>query len=1183
MLKSITNLIVRYMFLLIALLYFFNVSTNARQENKQAAQGKTVSVESLIHTNTAIISNGSVNKQRESIEKPGAVPNLFPYKPDGWSDKIVVSTITGTNTDSSPLNPTDYLFIDWAILNNSTVSAYNFYVALYVDGIEQYRWAFPELKALYLGYAVDYRLNPLSTGNHIIKIVADVTNSVSESNETDNEYERTITIGTTGTPDIKIVPPSLIINQPAASAVEDKSVYLGPTKLDSSLHIPKIPEKFIAGRYIDENGKEVEIMKIPGILPGNYRAPVAEYKKSSVVITNVPAYDWSFGCTATSAAMIAAYYDNNGYPNIYTGPTNGGVAPMDNSSWGQLTINGEVRKLCPLSATKNGLDGRTTRGHVDDYWIKYGNTDDDPYITNGWTQHTYGDCTGDFMRTNQSFYNNSDGSTTTYYYTNGSPYSANEVKDGGHGFQLFMESRGYTVTQRYNQLIYGYNGNNLGFTFNQFKQEINSGYPVLIHVLGHTMVGYGYDDNGSKIYIHDTWDYSNHEMTWGGSYSDMQQYEVTVLHLAPATGGNNAFAIQNQGTQTLIVSSISDNKGWLTTSGNPSTPFSISPSGSQNVTVNVDWSQITGTQDLGTISIASNDPDEPGVTVPVTAIKAAQAVVETPVISPGSGTFPPAINVTITCSTPLSEIRYTTNGSDPVSTSTLYTDPISINSPAYSGNVTIKARGFKSGMTQSNLATVTYIYNNSVSSSIKTISPESSSAGAEFYIDIKVGDPNTVTNLFGISLVLNYNKTYLTYVSAESASWFGDDLLFYPSNDAANGKVLIGISRKSPAAGVTGSGLVARVKFRSLLATPNNTVVNFNLSDLVANDPTGNSINLTPAPSNTIITTGLAIWPGDTNNDGIVNQADILPLGMYWNNTGSARTDASSNWIAQYCQPWTTNSATYADANGNGTVEQGDILPIGLNWNKTHTLLTKSNSGGTVLSGSGLILDKITRNKNEFLINFLPDLQNRNLQNITGISLVADYNLPDNNIDEVTINSGSYFSNSLLNYFRADKPDAKAALGAVDVYKTIKNVETNPVITIRLKVKDVNGSINFKITEINIVNSEGTVFKFKDCIVNLNITGIKEIESINSYSLIQNYPNPFNPTTSISYQLADYTFVNLKVYNMLGQEIQTLVNTKQSPGGYRVDFNASNLPSGVYFYKITTEKFSSLKKMVLQK
>ena len=85
------------------------------------------------------------------------------------------------------------------------------------------------------------------------------------------------------------------------------------------------------------------------------------------------------------------------------------------------------------------------------------------------------------------------------------------------------------------------------------------------------------------------------------------------------------------------------------------------------------------------------------------------------------------------------------------------------------------------------------------------------------------------------------------------------------------------------------------------------------------------------------------------------------------------------------------------------------------------------------------------------------------------------------------------------------------------------------------------------------------------------------------YKLEQNYPNPFNPTTSIYYNLKDAGYVSLKVFNMLGQEIAELVNENQSEGYHSVEFNAFDIPSGIYIYQIKAGEFSGIKKMMLVK
>ncbi|MCL5031472.1 MAG: S8 family peptidase [Bacteroidetes bacterium] len=86
-----------------------------------------------------------------------------------------------------------------------------------------------------------------------------------------------------------------------------------------------------------------------------------------------------------------------------------------------------------------------------------------------------------------------------------------------------------------------------------------------------------------------------------------------------------------------------------------------------------------------------------------------------------------------------------------------------------------------------------------------------------------------------------------------------------------------------------------------------------------------------------------------------------------------------------------------------------------------------------------------------------------------------------------------------------------------------------------------------------------------------------------TYSLMQNYPNPFNPSTFIKYQIAKEAHVTLKIYDVLGREVEKLVDEEKPAGNYTVNFNASLLSSGVYFYKITSGNYSAAKKMVLMK
>jgi len=309
---------------------------------------------------------------------------------------------------------------------------------------------------------------------------------------------------------------------------------------------------FLATLEIDDGAASIDqvVLAGPPEPPAGALRPLAHDAETDadrgIVVLPVPAYNWCFGAAPTSAAMIAAWYDRVAYEEIYTGPTNGGMMPMDNSHWPDwVDNNGDIRHQCPLAASHSGLDGRADNGHVDDYWDYLGQAGPDPHVNN-WPQHDPGDCIADFMRTNRWFpwrNLNVDGSTTFYFYPNGSPLYTSSMEgyalryyDGGYGLKLFYEARGYTVNSAFNQYILGHNHNDLGFTWEQYMAEIDGGRPVMIHLAGHTVVGVGYSDFVERlVYVNDAWDHETHTMLWGEEYAGMAHIGVTIVRIDQAT------------------------------------------------------------------------------------------------------------------------------------------------------------------------------------------------------------------------------------------------------------------------------------------------------------------------------------------------------------------------------------------------------------------------------------------------------------------------------------------------------------------------------------------------------------------------------------------------------------------------------------------------------------------------
>lgn len=125
-------------------------------------------------------------------------------------------------------------------------------------------------------------------------------------------------------------------------------------------------------------------------------------------------------------------------------------------------------------------------------------------------------------------------------------------------------------------------------------------------------------------------------------------------------------------------------------------------------------------------------------------------------------------------------------------------------------------------------------------------------------------------------------------------------------------------------------------------------------------------------------------------------------------------------------------------------------------------------------------------------------------------------------------------------------------------------------------------------SNLNSINRLRELTNYVQYIYLNNFPGLNSIKNISSeipeeFKLEQNYPNPFNPSTVISYHLSAGDFISLKVYDALGNEVATLVNKKQNAGSYEVIFKDENLPSGVYYYILTSNGISDTKRMILLK
>jgi hypothetical protein len=159
-------------------------------------------------------------------------------------------------------------------------------------------------------------------------------------------------------------------------------------------------------------------------------------------------------------------------------------------------------------------------------------------------------------------------------------------------------------------------------------------------------------------------------------------------------------------------------------------------------------------------------------------------------------------------------------------------------------------------------------------------------------------------------------------------------------------------------------------------------------------------------------------------------------------------------------------------------------------------------------------------------------------------------------------------------------------------YITVNDTNVTKIFRFRLDdynfvIEDTIGTIispQAPLSYPRIKMYDGVIYVLANGIYYFLPTDVKPEPQIpQKFMLYQNYPNPFNPSTTISYDLPIKVHVRLTIYNILGQEVATLVNNEQEPGRYNVKFDASGLPSGVYFYTLQTPYFTKTNKMVLVK
>ena len=377
-----------------------------------------------------------------------------------------------------------------------------------------------------------------------------------------------------------------------------------------------------------------------------------------------------------------------------------------------------------------------------------------------------------------------------------------------------------------------------------------------------------------------------------------------------------------------------------------------------------------------------------------------------------------------------------------------------------------------------------YGSSSSVKPTVSLSKPATASLGTPFWVEVRVGDPNAVAGLYGISFKLTSNKPTCTYVDGSATvGTFADAGVLTFFQKASTQAVDMAVSKTAPP-GMSGSGVLAKAQFVSSVGG----TVRFTMDGLSAVDQNGMSIPFD--------TTGVTI---------LISGPVARPVG-----TG----------------PYQMGKPFWVEVQVGGPDTVKGLYGIAFK-------LKSEKWGCTYVDGSAM--------------------------------------------------AGSFLGTSPQTFFQ--QVDAQT-VGMGIQKKAPPGVNGSGVVAKAQFVSSVAGAVLFTLQDVSAVDQNGASIPLgtEPLSIEFIVTATEEMAQIpTSFGLSQNYPNPFNPATMIRYELPKSTYVSLKVYSALGQVMGVLVDSREEAGYHQVRWNAGNLPTGVYFYRLQAGDFVESRRMILVK
>jgi hypothetical protein len=280
------------------------------------------------------------------------------------------------------------------------------------------------------------------------------------------------------------------------------------------------------------------------------------------------------------------------------------------------------------------------------------------------------------------------------------------------------------------------------------------------------------------------------------------------------------------------------------------------------------------------------------------------------------------------------------------------------------------------------------------------------------------------------------------------------------------------------------------------------------------------------------------------------------------------------------CRRWPEDARyTYADAYGDGTVDEGDVLVIGANWHKMPGMEKHSQIHTFPMGKGGMIQAFASEHPSEATWDV--DLRVTDVQHVLGLGIRFLY--PPKESRVLSVEAGACMKGAPLFYYRNDAESGVVAIGISRTPTQGGLMGSGSVVRIRLAAESDRAISKIGIGRVMGMDMSGRVLCFDVSNGPVSVHAIPE-----RFFLSQNFPNPFNPMTTLRYELPQTTPVILRVYDIRGTEVATLVNRELEAGAYEVvwhgrDASGQTVPSGIYYFRMKAGSFSCVRKGVLLK